>query len=309
MSANASDAGQRRAERLYHGTSTAHVEAVLREGVRAPSCWGTYEMALWFARRACDESGGHPALVYMTSDDVAGEALGPDPAAVDFPVANVLGTKDHGALGERWSSSAKGWRECLEIYGSVRCGAPVAVGRDDVIGVTRAAEAAVRRTARKVFGKIVPTSSQVREIWEHKLERFGIAGIADRVGLPRATVKAVLAAPMPDDMRNDPRLSPWRWAYLPVGELPATAVLLKFPVDIRLDQWRKAVRGVMRDVRAEHPGVPLRFALTMMEQLEADVAERMMAKHGWQAWQSDSDGAVSRVGPTAAEAPRPARGR
>ena len=109
---------------LYHGTSSKHVKAILAEGLDEPSCWGSYEMAAFFAGQECKEKGGEPKIFArrLSAFDVA--SLQVDEQAVDFPMSDVIGL-GYDVLGHAWeeleAEDGQDWAAALRIYRSVEC--------------------------------------------------------------------------------------------------------------------------------------------------------------------------------------------
>ena len=106
-------------QRLYHGTSSSNIPGILSGGLNGPSCWGSKEVASYFATRECADSGGQPTLISIAIDELDQDAMAIDAQMLDFPVLTDISGADHGMLQAEWEQSAMTWRDCLEIYESV----------------------------------------------------------------------------------------------------------------------------------------------------------------------------------------------
>ena len=100
---------------LFHGTSSKHVASIIDRGVRAESCWGTREVAEFFARQNAREFGGRAILVRVPADRFPIEGFRIDRLMIEFPIYD-----DYDVRALAWESIVKPtWRDALRIYGSV----------------------------------------------------------------------------------------------------------------------------------------------------------------------------------------------
>jgi len=58
-------------DNLYYGTTTNFLNEIKRNGIQAPSNWGTYEYALLEAEKAADRFGGDPMVIDMNTSDMS----------------------------------------------------------------------------------------------------------------------------------------------------------------------------------------------------------------------------------------------
>lgn len=108
---------------VYHGTSSKHVPGILAEGLDDPSCWGSHDMARYFAREECKEAGGKPRIFARRLSAFDEASLRVDEQAVDFPMSGVIGI-EYDVLGYAWEElgeDAQDWRAALRIFQSVEC--------------------------------------------------------------------------------------------------------------------------------------------------------------------------------------------
>ena len=106
-------------QRLYHGTSSSNIPGILSGGLNGPSCWGSKEVASYFAGRECADVGGHPTLISIAADELDQSAFAVDTQMLDFPVLTDIAGADHGMLQLEWEQSEMTWRDCLAVYESV----------------------------------------------------------------------------------------------------------------------------------------------------------------------------------------------
>ena len=117
---------------LYHGTSSKHVKDIIAVGLSAPNHWGSLDIARYFAKAECKESGGRPVIIAKPISEFSQARFQADDQMIDFPVLTDICGADHGAMEDEWEESEQGWEDCLRIYESVVYNAPVAVSRNDI---------------------------------------------------------------------------------------------------------------------------------------------------------------------------------
>jgi hypothetical protein len=105
--------------KLFHGSSTVTTDAVLSQGLLNPYLTDDYEIALYYAEVAVDETGGE-VIVYEV--DIDPEMLEADARAIDEP---VLRDEDEvmdafAKIADDWISHQDSWKVTLELVGSVR---------------------------------------------------------------------------------------------------------------------------------------------------------------------------------------------
>lgn len=113
---------------LYHGTSSkAHKEIRAAGGVlKAPSYWGTYEIAEYYAEVVAEEDGSEQVIIEMPLNVFDKSALKPDDNSITEPLTFTLG-KSEDDLHAEWLAAAGVWQDSLKIYGSVRYDAPISI--------------------------------------------------------------------------------------------------------------------------------------------------------------------------------------
>jgi len=103
--------------KLYHATSTKHLESILNEGyISHNSYWAdNIELAEYYMETIEDE-GEQPILLSIKTNDT--DVFSPDMPGIEEPIATVVGLSDN-EVWERWEESSKTWEDSLEIIGSV----------------------------------------------------------------------------------------------------------------------------------------------------------------------------------------------
>lgn len=115
---------------LYHVTPDANLPGILRDGLRAGSCWGTGDMADYYAGVIADE-GDRPVQLAIRLSDLqrlcasAGVDLQPDQGSIDEPITTAL-EMDEDEVWEAWEESDGDWKASLEIGGALKMPAAIA---------------------------------------------------------------------------------------------------------------------------------------------------------------------------------------
>ena len=102
---------------LYHATSEENVESIKVSGMREKSYWATLDIALYYAGVVEDESL-KPILLKAPISIFKESLLRPDRPGIDEPLTCTLGKSEREVMKE-WSKAKGGWRDSLEIVGSV----------------------------------------------------------------------------------------------------------------------------------------------------------------------------------------------
>ena len=120
-------------EYLYHGTSRAQVEGILRDGLRGPSYWGTQQVAEYYAEVVAEEEEppGEEVIIRKPLSAFNVDELDVDHNSVAEPLTYLLGEKEE-MLYARYQESAGDWRASFRIYESVRYMQPIAVSPEEI---------------------------------------------------------------------------------------------------------------------------------------------------------------------------------
>lgn len=116
---------------LYHGMSERTLAAMLSQGLRAPSFWGTEELAGYYAYEAALEDGTAPVILRVPLKRFDQAMLAPDEHSLDTPLLSVL-DYDENEIADQWSASAQTWRDSLRIVGAVIYNKPIVITAADV---------------------------------------------------------------------------------------------------------------------------------------------------------------------------------
>jgi hypothetical protein len=123
-------------EYLYHGTTRRALEVALASGgtLKGPSWWGTERVADYYAEVAAEEEGpeGEEAIVRVPLSRFNRRLLKPDHNSIAEPLTYTLGA-DEKDLWRQWQKARGTWRDCLEIYESVRYEAPLRIAEEDAL--------------------------------------------------------------------------------------------------------------------------------------------------------------------------------
>jgi hypothetical protein len=131
---------------LFHGTSLTRAMGIAADGVLATDVllpggqrgtedrwaygtyWATPRVAAAYAEdriAECAGAGTAPAIVAVRLDDLCAEGvMVPDVQSLDCPLEAALGRTAKEAIAA-WEASAQEWQDCLELFGTVVCLAPV----------------------------------------------------------------------------------------------------------------------------------------------------------------------------------------
>lgn len=118
---------------LYHGTTSNHIEDILKYGMKSPSWWGSYEIAREYALNTLDaERGfGAPLIIKKKIDDFDKSAFAIDAPSIQEPLTLTLG-KSEEEVWEEWENSDQTWEDCLDIVESVKYTKKVDIDRNEV---------------------------------------------------------------------------------------------------------------------------------------------------------------------------------
>ena len=115
-------------EMLFHVTDARLVDGIMNEGLRPLSYWSKSEELSEYYRETVQDDGGQPVVLAIELDqllDFVGEAdLEPDYPGIEEPISGVIG-KSEGVVLREWASSARLWRDSLDVVYSLRCKAPI----------------------------------------------------------------------------------------------------------------------------------------------------------------------------------------
>lgn len=97
----------------FHGTSTANLASILREGLRSPYLGDRRDLAWYYAEEAVDEFGGRPVVLEVSVHDV--ERLRHDEATMDEPV--MADDDERDAEWQRAGEEHPEWLtgECIDV--------------------------------------------------------------------------------------------------------------------------------------------------------------------------------------------------
>jgi hypothetical protein len=120
-------------EELYHGTSDLYKQDILKNGIQAPSYWGTVEIAEYYAKVIAEESGGNPLIIKIPLSEFDQSLLKPDHNSIAEPLTFTLGKSDEDVW-EEWElvPDPGTWRDSLDIVESVIYDATVKVLEKDL---------------------------------------------------------------------------------------------------------------------------------------------------------------------------------
>jgi len=118
---------------LYHGTSVnAHGQIMATGGfMKAPSYWGTPEIAEYYAEVVAEEDGSEQVILELPISAFNVAALVPDQNSIAEPLTYTLGRKEEELFTE-WEGSDGTWEDSLEIYGSVRYNAAIDISKAEL---------------------------------------------------------------------------------------------------------------------------------------------------------------------------------
>lgn len=117
---------------LFHGTSSRHLQAILRDGLTSGSCFGTEAVARYFAGQECEASGGRRIILALPLSRFRREDLQADAQMAEFPIFSDYDVRDN--LWEDIPDGEATWQDGFRIYESIACAAGVAILREDVLG-------------------------------------------------------------------------------------------------------------------------------------------------------------------------------
>ena len=118
---------------LYHGTSDLYKQDILENGIRAPSYWGTEEIAWYYAKVVAEEYGGRPLIIKIPLSKFDQSLLKPDHNSIAEPLTRTLGKSDE-EVWEEWEEVPEPgtWQDSLDIVQSVEYHGPVKVLEEDL---------------------------------------------------------------------------------------------------------------------------------------------------------------------------------
>ncbi len=118
---------------LCHGTSSNKIESILEKGFTGYSCWGSYDMAVYYASACCEEEGGSPVVISVEFNKFDKNLFQKDNPSIAEPITSVL-EDDEEDLAEMWANvEGEGtWKDCLEIYQSVAYEGTIRIADADV---------------------------------------------------------------------------------------------------------------------------------------------------------------------------------
>ncbi|MCE6958730.1 hypothetical protein LAZ40_06675 [Cereibacter sphaeroides] len=109
--------------RIHHATSRAKAERILSEGMVPGSYWGEEHIAAYYAETVEDD--GEEAVILQVDFAALDEGeLESDFAGIEEPLCFTLRRKED-EIREDWNRSDRGWRDSLEIIGSLRHRGPI----------------------------------------------------------------------------------------------------------------------------------------------------------------------------------------
>jgi hypothetical protein len=118
-------------EALFHVTSTKAVANISKEGMRPISYWSNDESLVAYYKETVVDDGDEPVVLVIAIDQLlqsVGEmAIEPDYPGIEEPITGAIGKSEMDVLSE-WRLSHQGWRDSLEVVGSLRC--RVAIGAE-----------------------------------------------------------------------------------------------------------------------------------------------------------------------------------
>lgn len=90
---------------LYHGTSNKKLPEILSNGLVAGTCFGSSEVAKYFARQTAAECGGEPIIIAVQIGTFIQSDLVPDEQMIEFPIF------------DDWDMRGAEWEELVEPCG------------------------------------------------------------------------------------------------------------------------------------------------------------------------------------------------
>jgi adenosyl cobinamide kinase/adenosyl cobinamide phosphate guanylyltransferase len=118
-------------EMLYYGTTTEKLDALLEDGLEAPSHWGTLEMATLRAEEAAEEDGGDPVVITKSMTDFSTTALQADEDAIKTPAQSIVARSEE-QIAEEWEKSDKSWEDSLDLAESVLYDGHLEISEDEI---------------------------------------------------------------------------------------------------------------------------------------------------------------------------------
>lgn len=99
---------------LYHATSSNNLPRILKYGIKAPSYWGTVDIAHYYADDIDDA-----VILRLPLSAFDTRYLAPDHASVAEPITTVIGKSEEEVQAE-WRGCEGTWEDSLEIVSSVK---------------------------------------------------------------------------------------------------------------------------------------------------------------------------------------------
>jgi hypothetical protein len=124
---------QDEAAELYCVTSEDRLDGIKREGLRAGSYWSSNsDLADYYEETVSDE-GREPVCLVIDLSELNEAAIVPDYPGLEEPITTVIGLAEK-EVQRLWQASGQGWRDCLELIGSIRYELPIPANLLRVVG-------------------------------------------------------------------------------------------------------------------------------------------------------------------------------
>lgn len=99
---------------LYHATASSKLPRILKYGIRAPSYWGTIDIAHYYADDIDDA-----VILKLPLSAFDTRYLEPDHASIAEPLTWTIG-KSEEEVQEEWAACDGTWQDSLAIVSSVK---------------------------------------------------------------------------------------------------------------------------------------------------------------------------------------------
>lgn len=112
---------------LYRAVSRDRAEEALEKGIPlGTTFWAVLPIADYYAETVEDE-GDDPAILKVRFEALSPDLMGPDMPGIEEPINTVLSSTD-ALVYEAWCEGGGGWRDSLDLIGSIRYEGAIAAG-------------------------------------------------------------------------------------------------------------------------------------------------------------------------------------
>jgi len=116
---------QDEATELYCVTSEDRLDGIKREGLWAGSYWSSNSDLADYYEETVGDEGREPVCLVINLNELNEAAIVPDYPGLEEPITTVIGLAEK-EVQRLWQASGQGWRDSLELIGSIRYELPIA---------------------------------------------------------------------------------------------------------------------------------------------------------------------------------------